>query len=136
MNEVNDRGEKEGKYEEGAYFNFMHQICSGESLFTSLNKRFFGAKYSSQIFVSTDQKYVAIKRKEGKKVTESKFDIFTGFDDEKFFEPKPFVCNRENGEYVATLVTTNKKVTKLTFDVDKKFCALYSSAQFDIFDLT
>ena len=44
----------------GPHFNFIRQIHDGESLFTSVYKRFFGGDYTDTVFISRDQEYIAI----------------------------------------------------------------------------
>lgn len=111
----------------------MHQHYEGESIFTSLYKRFFGPGYSSTAFVSEDQSHVAIKHS----LDENRFDVFKGFDTLEFFgEDKQSKGHlmRDHNEYVATLKVSQRS-TRITFSHDKQFCATSSSVGFQVFDL-
>jgi len=106
----------------------MHQHFEGESIFTSVYKRFFGPGYSSTVFVSEDQSHVAIMHK----LDDKRFDVFKGFNTEAFFgegkQSKGHLM-RDHNEYVATL-RVSQKSSRITFSSDKQFCATYSSVGF------
>ena len=99
---------------QGAFFNLMEQQSKNDCHFVSKFIRGIGEEYTSQVFVSLDQCFAAIKRKPDKTDAEDarfhSFDIFKGLNTLEFFakgpsftEPKDVLQREYSEEYVATI---------------------------------